>query len=427
MSESNTARMDALKTLIRLAAAGANGETLSAQSIDWPSVMTVAMEQNVVPLAALAVLHAPELECPEELREYLKNAIRAECPENLLRMQRVLYLIRALKAAGIETRVLKGYAVGENYACPEARSSVDTDLLIDIRQEKAALRFFEAQGFRITPRAVTSHHTVCQHRKYGDIELHIAPYDELSREIWFQGMDAAALIQEEPIVFQTPDGEFTGLGYTDHLIYITLHMVKHFIYGGLTLRMMLDIARLFAQNKEKIDAARFWDTMERLRYSQLANCVFWMMILYGGFQAADFPGCAAEAPEGISLILEDMLQGGYMGVKEEDARRSGGMEYNRQVMLKSKSVMEYRLYMLRFKLRGAASRIFPNRKMLSELFPRASRHTALIPFLFVYQMLSYPVKKLCEGVLSRDIRSDSSALNQESQVRMDMFRKLGML
>ena len=71
MSEENTLQM-----LIRLAAAGARGEMLAVQQVDWPPLMPLAAEQSVVPLVALAVLHAPELECPEELRECLMNALR---------------------------------------------------------------------------------------------------------------------------------------------------------------------------------------------------------------------------------------------------------------------------------------------------------------------------------------------------------------
>lgn len=422
MSEENTLQM-----LIRLAAAGARGETLTVQKVDWPSLTPLAAEQGVVPLVALAVLHAPELECPEALRECLMNALRTECSTNLLRRQRVLHLIGELKQTGIEAKILKGYAIAENYACPESRSSVDTDLLIDVQQEKAALRFLEARGFRITPRVATSHHSVCQHKKYGEIEPHVALYDELIRDAWFQSADTAALVQEKSVTIETPDGSYTALGYTDHLIFITLHMVKHFILGGLTLRMMLDIALLFARNRERIDAARFWSTMERLHYAKLVNCVLWAMILYGGFQAADFPGCVAEAPEQIALMLGDLLQGGYMGVKETDAHYASGMEYNRLVLLKSKSTTGYRLYMLRFKMRSVAIHMFPNRKLLVEMYPRAGRHAAVWPFLFFYQMFAYPIKKVRSGALRRDIRSGSSTLEQETQARLDMFRKLDML
>lgn len=426
MSDSSRSA-DALQPLIRLAAAGARGGSSRGKQIDWPSILPLAAEQGVIPLVALAALHTPEMECPEKPREYLANTLRMECSTNLLRRQRTLHLIGELKKAGIEATVLKGYAVAENYACPESRGSVDTDLLIDIKQEKAALRFLEAQGFRITLRAKTSHHSVCQHKKYGEIELHVAPYDELIRDAWFQGMDAAALVQEKPVTIETPDGNCIALGYTDHLLFITLHMVKHFILGGLTLRMMLDIALLFARHKDKIDAVRFWDIMNRLRYARLVNCVLWAMILYGGFQAADFPGCAAQAPEEISLVFDDLLQGGYMGVKETDTRYASGMEYNRQVLLKSKSALGYRLYMLRYKARSAAKYMFPARKTLEKLYPRAAQRPALLPFLFVYQMFAVPIKKVRSGALKRDIRPAFSKPSQTTQTRLEMFRKLDML
>ncbi len=427
MVESRNMAMKTLQALIGLAAAGARGEAFNAQQIDWQAVLSLAAEQGVVPLTALAALHSPGLACPEKMRGHLMNTLRMECSTNLLRRQRALHLIGGMRSAGIETRVLKGWAAAENYACPESRSSVDMDLLIDIKQEKAALRFLEAQGFRITPRAKTSHHTICQHKKYGEIELHAALYDELIRDVWFQGMDTAALAQEEPATIETPDGSFTALGYTDHLIFITLHIVKHFILGGLTLRMMLDIALLFAHNRDKINAARFWDTMNRLRYGRLVSCVLGAMILYGGFQKTDFPGCAAAATQEIQLILSDLLQGGYMGVKETDARYASGMEYNRRVMLKNGSAREYRLYMLRYKVRSAAKYMFPSRRTLKQLYPRAGRHAALTPFLFVYQMFAYPIQKVCAGALRRDIRSESGELSRETQARLDMFHKLDML
>ena len=60
------------------------------------------------------------------------------------------------------------------------------------------------------------------------------------------------------------------------------------------------------------------------------------------------------------------------------------MEYNRRVMLKNGSAREYRLYMLRYKVRSAAKYMFPSRRTLKQLYPRAGRHAALTPFLFVY-------------------------------------------
>lgn len=427
MNTNTDVAMQPLKTLIRLCAAGARREALPMLQVDWPSVMPLAAEQGVIPLVALSVMHSPDLGCTDKLHEFLIDTLRVECSKNMLRRQRVLHLLAEMRSFGIESRLLKGYAVADNYAIPESRSSVDTDLLINIQQEKKAIQFLEERGFRITPRVATSQHSVCQHKKYGEIELHVALYAELIRDIWFKGMDTATLAQEEPISVDTPDGTYTTLGNTDHLIFITLHMVKHFIMGGLTLRMMLDIALLFARNRDKIDAARFWSTMNRLRYTQLVNCVLWIMIRYGGFQLADFTGCASEAPEQVALLLNDLLQGGYMGERETEERYASGMEYNRRILRKSKSAVGYRLYMLRFKVRSAIGHMFPARKHLREMYPHTGTHNVMVPFLYLAQIISFPIKKVCSGALKRDIPSDSKHLSSETQKRVDMFQKLDML
>lgn len=425
--ESKKAEIEVVKTLIHISATGARGEEITSLQIDWPLVFQFAVEQGVVSLVALTVLHSPGLQCPEELRESILNILRVECSTNLVRKQQVLHLVDRLIDAGIKAKILKGYAVAENYACPESRSSVDTDLLIDAKQEKKALRFFAADGFRITPRVATSHHSICYHKKYGKIELHVSLYNELVESVWFQEVDETDLIQEEPITIQTMEGKFATLGYTDHLIFIILHMVKHFIIGGLTLRMMLDVTLYFSKNKEKIDAIRLWSILDRLHYSQLVNCVLWLMILYGGFQKMDFPGCATYAPEQIPLLLNDLIQGGYMGVKEMEIRYASSMEYSRQLMLKSRSSLEYQLFMLRYKARSARKHMFLSPNEIREIYPKASQYVGLMPILFVYHAFAYPITKMRAGVLKRDIRLQFDEISQESQMRLDVFRKLGML
>jgi hypothetical protein len=106
----------------------------------------VAVDQHVIPLVACALLHSPGLECPEQLREYLLNAMRAESSTNLIRRQRIMHLLQEMKSAGIDAKVIKGYAVSGCYAHPECRGSVDTDLYIDVNREKIAIELLEAKA-----------------------------------------------------------------------------------------------------------------------------------------------------------------------------------------------------------------------------------------------------------------------------------------
>lgn len=310
-----------MQTLICMVAAGAKGETVNDLQVDWASVLPIVAEQRVQSLVACALLYSPKLECPAELHGYLLNAMRLESSVNLIRRQRIMHLLQEMKAAGIDAKLIKGYAVSGCYAHPECRGSVDTDILIDVQQEAKTISFFESCGFFVERRAATSNHTVCQHKKYGIVELHVSLYGELVRDNWFHMLDVNDMVQESTVAAD----EFDTLGYTDQLIFLTLHMVKHFILGGLTLRMMLDIGLYFANHKQRIDTVRYWTTLKNLRYDKLTSAILWTFIRWGRFSEEEFPGISEECPEQTSLILSDLLMGGYMGAKEKNERFESGM------------------------------------------------------------------------------------------------------
>ena len=423
MVDMNQTDVKAMQTLIRLASAGARKKDISELSVDWSTVLPLAAEQQVIPLVACALLHSPGLVCPDQLHEYLLNVMRAESSANMIRRQRIMYLLQEMKAAGIDAKLLKGYAVSGCYAHPECRGSVDTDILIDVKQETQVIKFMEDHEFRVDPRAATSHHTVCQHKKYGMVELHVALYADLVQDNWFQNVNEEDLVQEPARLVEG----FHTLGHTDQLIFLSLHMVKHFILDGLTLKMMLDIGLYFVRHKQEIDAVRYWAVLKKLHYDGLVSVILWNMICSGGFLVDDFPGLPEKQPEQMTLVMHDLLHGGYMGVKQKNERLESGMEYNRQLLRKQQSAIQYRLHMIDWKIKSGAKYMFPTGKMLQKLYPITRKNPVLIPLLWIWQFVSFPIKKIRSGALKRDVRSENSATTKVTEDRITMFKELGML
>jgi len=172
----NIKETTSIEYLIKLAAAGARGESIQVHVTNWMEILQLGAEHNVIPLIACAVKDSPAIECPDQIRDYLLNAMRSSASLNMIRRQRIMHLIRELKAERIPVMILKGYAISDCYAYPDCRESVDTDLLINIKQEKQACALFEKHGFRVRPREATSQHVICQHAKYGMVELHVKLY-----------------------------------------------------------------------------------------------------------------------------------------------------------------------------------------------------------------------------------------------------------
>lgn len=422
-SEENTS----IEYLIQLASAGARGVSVQLSDLNWKEILQLASEQCILPLIACAVKDSPSLNCPEPIREYLMDAMHTSASVNMIRRQRIMHLIGEMNAAGIHVRLLKGYAVADCYAYPDCRGSVDTDLLIGAMQEKQACELFEEFGFKVNPREATSQHVICQHAKYGMVELHVRLYAELIEDVWFRGMNEAELLMEAETQRRSADGDYYTLGPTDHLLFLVLHLLKHFISGGLTIKMMMDIALHFQKNKEMIDTERFWKVMRTLDYSTFVSSMLHIMIAYGSFLVSDFPGIEQVDPEKVQLLLDDLVRGGYMGTKEKKERHESGMEYNRRMMLKNKSEGQYRLYMLLWKARTGARYMFPSIRQLHNDYPFTKQKKICIPLVWIYHMIAFPIKKMRKGVLRRDILTANGNRSDVSHKRVEMFKALGML
>lgn len=419
-------RCRAMRDVIAFAAAGAHQIKVNKVPVDWETFFRLAHEHHVVPLVGCALLNSPELNCPEQYREYALNVMRTASSGNLVRKQRVLHFLGELKAVGINAQVLKGYAAARYYAYPECRDAGDTDLLIEPCDEKRVNEFLQGKGFQILERSASSHHAIAAHPKYGKLEMHVSLHNEIVEEIWFQDINKLDIIQESPILIEDAEGSYETLGNTDHLLFITLHMIKHFIGSGLTVRMLLDVALYFAHNSATIDHQRFWNVIDRLQYSRIVNGVFSLLIRAECFEEKDFPGMQLE-PTIVDLLVKDMVLGGYMGVNETSDRHTAAMIYNRKLALRGKSEARYRIYMILWKLKSATTHWFPSKQLLERMYPIAARYPSLNPIFRLYQFVAFPVKKLRSGIIKQEIRTNDSAVETVANRRIDLFKQLGML
>lgn len=415
-----------IECVMHFAFSGAKGKAVQHIPMDWPAFFHMAQEHNVCSLVACALLHSANIGCPAPLKEYFINTMRQASAKNLVRRQRVLSLITEMQELGISIQILKGYAIASHYLYPECRDSTDTDLLVDNSQEKAVYEFLCKKGFDVTPRSNTSHHGICQHPKYGVIEIHTRLYDELVEVVWFRGMTLADFVKEDSNQIYLEGNYIKTLGVTDHLIFLTLHAIKHFISSGFTIRMLLDIAIYFESNRKNIDCERYWRVIDGLKYRNLVNLVLEIAVIYGGFDKDCFPGSGYVEPEHVRNIISDLVQGGYMGSREIDERQDSCMEYNRRLMRMKMSQRQYVIYMIKWKIRSALVKMFPNRENLIKEYPIASKSCVIRGILRVYQAFFYPVQKLCSGVVSKQIRSNKTSVTKEAQERIRLFEELGM-
>lgn len=417
------------KALMRLVGAAARGKTVSKvpDGLDWRKIERLADEQAVQTLLGYGLRLSPALDCPAELRKRLVSRMRQEAFSNHAWKHSTLQLLAEMNAAGIPALLIKGYAVADCYAAPDCRMSGDTDLLIKPKNEKRACAFMKANGFAVERRWTNGHHDVCHHPRLGCVELHVMLYDEIVEDVWFGRMDGREFVCEPPIEAETPDGCYRTLGYTDHMIFLMLHLIKHFILTGMSLRMMLDVALFFSHHAERIDSARFWKTMESLKYGTIAQSILWAMVRYCGIEAASIPGLCEACPKQVGMILDDLENGGWLGKMDEKAREEGWYEYNRQLLMKNRSKAQYLLFMLRWKIGAYLKALFPSRKILAIRYPCVQKSVIGIPFAWVHRLIFRGSRAVKKGALTTYIVTDEKKIGASAQKRVQMFKNLGMM
>lgn len=415
--------------LMRLVGAAAQGKAISELpgDLDWQTIERLADEQAVQTLLGYALKLSPGPACPEELRRRLVGQMRQLAFSNNAWKSSILQLIGKMNDAGIPALLIKGYAVADCYAAPDCRMSGDTDLLIDPKDERRACAFMKANGFDVEQRWTNGHHDVCNHPRLGCVELHVMLYDEIVEDVWFGKMDGREFVCEQPIEVTTQDGSYRTLGYTDHMIFLMLHLIKHFILSGLSLRMMLDVVLFFSHHAEKIDSVRFWKTMEGLKYTTIVQSILWTMVRYCGIDAVSIPGLCEACPEQVDMILDDLESGGWLGKMDEKAREEGWYEYNRQLLMKNRSKAQYLLFMLRWKMDAYLKALFPSRKTLAIRYPCVQKSALLIPLVWLHRLIFRGSRAVKKGALTTYIVTDENKIGTSAQERVQMFKNLGMM
>lgn len=376
------------KCLMYIVGCTSKGTTLgntSIQGIDWKQLFQLATEQAVPFLLTYALRRRNDLACPDELR----NEWTAQMFETLIKAsdqkKKVLELLAELETAGFRPILLKGYALADCYAVRGCRISSDVDILIPSNKEARVCAYLKKRGFEVLPRYTNGHHSVCTHPDYGYLEIHAELFDRLVANVWFRDLDEQVFDLQKCVRMETTGGSYITLGYTDNLLFMTLHMVKHFINGGISLRMMLDIALFIIRYRERINFQQYWDVLHVMSYDTMVSSVLWALIRYSEFDASEFPKLPDENAELVEMLLSDLERGGWLGKNTPDEGRESNAVYSAYMQRKGSS--NYQLSILKQETSTIMRRVFPARVVLAQYLPASAENAMLIPIAWCRHVL----------------------------------------
>lgn len=359
----------------------------SVQDIDFNKTISLAKLHSIYTVIAYAIKNSNINACPHDIYEKAIINVRDVFISTYMRKQNIILLLNEFYIHDLTAVLLKGFNVSNLYYVPECRPSADTDIFIGVKNELKACNLLRDKGFIVNPRNKITHHAVYYHPDMGCIELHTKLYDEIVEDIWFNKTDGNEFVLETYEKVITESGYYYALGKTDNLIFISLHMIKHFIISGLSIRMIMDTGLFFSKYKNEIDVYRFWHTMKKLKYSYLCSTLLEIAVLYFQFSDNDFQGKLSVNKDDCIMILNDLENGGAMGVVDKEEREKGWFEYNRAVYMKKKSRFFYKIYMLKWNIKSRLQNIFLSPIMMKERYSYLSDSLWLLPLHICIEFL----------------------------------------
>lgn len=340
---------------------------------DWQALLRLAAWQKVSPMVHEAVRGSAAWQAaPPELRQMARtDAIRSVAMQA---MQSAAFcrVYTALREAGVCPLVVKGIVCRSLYPMPDSRPSGDEDLLIRTEDFPACRETLLRCGLEQIKDDDEFEVTFCHPKNGLHLEVHKALFAPDSDALGdFNRFFAGAA--ERALTLTIEGTELLTLSAHDHLLFLLLHALKHFIHSGFGIRQVLDIGLWAQKCGGEVDWPLLLRQCREVRADVFAAAVFQIAGREFGIPVPpDWPATDGEA------LLEDILSGGIYGATDRSRLHSGTVTAN-AVEAQRRGGRSGSL------LRTA----FPGRESLQGRYPYLKRHPVLLPVAWVHRFWNY--------------------------------------
>lgn len=373
----NLSAYDNLLTLLRNAI---NGESRVLPSLaDWPQLMAQARIHGVEPLAYDAALRLPADQQPDkQLAVQMKQVCLYQMQQQQIWLPRIRKAVEALRSAGVEPVLLKGFGLADLYPKPYLRSWGDADIWVGVSNYHAGCKAVR-EAF---PEAIHHDQEYEELKHYSivfpdgnPIELHRVSMDfpTPDEDCYWQTLEVPAMSYGAG-----EDGQncIDGLIRTPrepmNILFVFLHAWEHFCGTGMPLKQVLDMAMLVrrdyltlpTEEKQEYDAY----LSKHLGYFRLKEA--WQLVAYTVNYVTGVQMPLADSnPSGrqrarCEAFLQRMLSEGQSRTKEY--KLGGTDRYDERERVKQIPVWRRKMMTLGSRLENA--------RFLRQYAPAYARH-----------------------------------------------------
>ena len=394
-------------------AAGIRGEHVHWEPLppaQWSALFQLAETQKLLPILTDAVCECPNAGTDPRFPAY-RSAARAQVMLQTQKDLAFLPIYRRLREAGIPALVVKGSLCRSVYPNGALRISADEDVLVEEASFPAACKLLAEAGLIARPEAdplLAAEISWVSKNGLNYIELHkylFAPDSGPFGLLQTVFSEVFAHTKEYPLY----DGvTVLSLSPHDHLLYLLLHAMKHFIRTGFGLRQICDVGLWASRWRDEIQWTRLREQAERVHGAQFCAALFRIAEQYLGIPLA-LPDLWTENVPDPLPMLRDLLEGGVYGSSSKSREHTARITQDAVAAQRTG------------KRRSLRTVIFPSAKSLSGDYPVLKKHPILLPVIWERRLLQYLKASAADPA---DKPSESLRLGRE---RLSLLRSYGIL
>ena len=392
------------RQFLHIAKAAVSSGEVTAESVDWPAVFTLAGQQKLLPIVFEAARKTPAAAENAALFAAVKQQVIAQVLHQTMRASAFASLYHKLRAAGLHPIVVKGQLCSRLYPQTDHRISADDDLYISDAEFMACHRQLLANGLTTdTPvdELVTADEV--SYTKNGS-----PLYIELHRHLFDSAEDAHDELNHfftdiNPVEM---DGFLAMLPH-EHLLYLLLHTYKHFVRSGIGLRQFCDIGLWARAYHGEIDWQRLHEQCESVHAATFAAAAFRI--------ARDDLGIEFDLPApwdgsiDVEPLLHDTLCGGVYGSNDYTRLHSSTVTLN---AVKASRTGEKS---------SVLSTVFPKREYLERRYPYLKKRPYLLPVAWAQRLAHYASEK------QSGADSGASGSIKLAKERIELMKEYGIM
>ena len=337
--------------------------------LDYQKLFDLANQHQISALIYNQIYNFDDF--PEEIKQRWKREALKINAFQTRKTMKILQVYRRFLKQGLNVLIVKGLVCRSLYSQPDNRQSNDEDLYVQKEEYEAVKDILLKNNFTVISESgdVT---TFIDPVSGLSIELHTALFSLESKAYgnYQRYFDQAF---DECIVHSIDGVEVYSLEYTQHLLFLILHFVKHFFHGGVGIRQVVDIVMYSEAYGDKVDWDRLYDILKDLNIYVLIVNLFAM-----AHDQLEFDYTKIRVPEGIDKsdyqdLFDDIMDAGIFGQSSSERIHSATITLN--------TISDGKTSVLKS--------IFPSLKEMQGKYKYLNKYPVLLPFAYLSRIVNY--------------------------------------